>query len=134
MYGRMRMDAIKGWVVKMEKLLVVDDSEFMRKNLKDMLKDEGYEIILVNDGKEAIEQFKVEKPDLVLLDVIMPGMDGVTVLDSLKKINSDANVIMITADGQEATIKECQDLGAKGYILKPFVKTQVLNEVKKVLR
>ena len=81
-----------------------------------------------------VDPIFVADTDLVLLDVIMPGMDGVTVLDSLKKINSDANVIMITADGQEATIKECQDLGAKGYILKPFVKTQVLNEVKKVLR
>jgi len=117
----------------MKKILVVDDSEFMRIVLKNILKNEGYKIIETSDGKEAVEQFKVEKPDLVLLDIIMPKKDGVAVLDSLKKIDSDANVVMITAVGQETTIKECQDLGAKGYIIKPFDEKQVLDTVKKVL-
>ena len=117
----------------MKKVLVVDDSEFMRMVLKNILKEENYQIIETSDGTEAIEQFKVEKPDLVLLDIIMPKMDGVAVLDSLKKINSDANVIMITAVGQEQIMEECQKLGAKGYIVKPFDEKQVLEEVKKVL-
>ena len=116
----------------MKKVLVVDDSEFMRAVLKNILKHEGYEIIETGDGNEAIERFKVEKPDVVLLDIIMPKKDGVAVLDSLKKIDSDANVIMITAVGQEAIIKECQELGAKGYIVKPFDDKQVLDTVKKV--
>ena len=91
------------------------------------------EAVLDSFEYEAIEQFKVEKPDLILLDIIMPKMDGVAVLDSLKKINSDANVIMITAVGQEQIMEECQKLGAKGYIVKPFDEKQVLEEVKKVL-
>ena len=117
----------------MKKVLVVDDSEFMRMVLKNILKEKKYQIIETSDGPEAIEQFKVEKPDLVLLDIIMPKMDGVAVLDSLKKIKSDANVIMITAVGQEQTMEECKRLGAKGYIIKPFDEKQVLEEVKKVL-
>ena len=117
----------------MKKVVVVDDSEFMRAVLKGVLKQEDYEIIETGDGEEAVEQFKVEKPDLVLLDIIMPKKDGIAVLNSLKKINSDANVIMITAVGQEAIIKECQKLGAKGYIVKPFDEKQVLDTVKKVL-
>ena len=117
----------------MKKVLVVDDSEFMRQVLKNILKDEGYEIIETGDGEEAVEQFKVEKPDLVLLDIVMPKKDGVAVLGSLKKIDSDANVIMITAVGQESIIKDCQSLGANGYILKPFDEKQVLDTVKKVL-
>jgi two-component system chemotaxis response regulator CheY len=116
----------------MKKVLVVDDSGFMRQVLKNILK-EDYKIFETGNGKEAVEQFKVEKPDLVLLDIIMPKKDGIAVLDSLKKIDSDANVIMITAVGQEATIKECQKLGAKGYIIKPFDEKQVLDTVKKVL-
>lgn len=117
----------------MKKVLVVDDSEFMRQVLKNILKQEDYKIFETDNGKEAVEQFKVEKPDLVLLDIIMPKKDGIAVLDSLKKIDSDANVIMITAVGQEATIKECQKLGAIGYIIKPFDEKQVLDTVKKVL-
>ena len=109
----------------MKKLLVVDDSEFMRQVLKNILKPDY--------GEEALKQFNVEKPDLVLLDLIMPKKTGVAVLDSLKKIDSDANVIMITAVGQEAIIKECRELGAKGYIIKPFDGKQVLDTVKKVI-
>jgi two-component system chemotaxis response regulator CheY len=116
----------------MKKILVVDDSEFMRQVLKNILK-EDYEIIETGDGNEAVEQFKVEKPDLVLLDIIMPKKDGVAVLGSLKKIDSNANVIMITAVGQESIIKDCQNLGSKGYIVKPFDEKQVLDTVKKVL-
>ena len=116
----------------MKKLLVVDDSEFMRQVLKNILKPD-YEIIETSDGDEAVQQFKVEKPDLVLLDIIMPKKEGVAVLYSLKKIDSDANVIMITAVGQEAIIKECRELGAKGYIIKPFDGKQVLDTVKKVI-
>ena len=117
----------------MKKVLVVDDSEFMRMVLKNILKEQGYKIIETSDGTQAIEQFKVEKPDLVLLDIIMPKKDGVAVLGSLKQINSDANVIMITAVGQEQIIEECQNLGARGYIIKPFDEKQVLDEIKKVL-
>ena len=117
----------------MKKVLVVDDSEFMRMVLKNILKEQGYEIIETSDGTSAIEQFKVEKPDLVLLDIIMPKKDGVAVLDSLKQINSGANVIMITAVGQEQIMDECRRLGARGYIIKPFDEKQVLDEVRKVL-
>jgi two-component system, chemotaxis family, chemotaxis protein CheY len=117
----------------MKKILLVDDSEFMRAVLKNILKDQGYEILEIDDGEKAIEKFKVEKPDLVLLDIVMPKMDGVAVLHSLKDIDCEAKIIMISAVGQDSTIKECQDLGAKGFIVKPFDGTQVLEAVKKVL-
>jgi len=117
----------------MKKIFLVDDSEFMRAVLRNILKNEGYEILEISDGEQAIEQFKVAKPDLVLLDIIMPKKDGVEVLNSLKGIDSNVNVIMISAVGQEATIKKCQELGAKGFIVKPFDDQQVIDTVKKVL-
>jgi len=113
------------------KILLADDSAFMRKILKDILVGMGFSsFVEAGDGKEAIAQFEAEKPGLVLLDVIMPQMDGIEVL---KAIGQKANVIIVSAVGQEQMIEEAKGHGAKGYIVKPFDKKQVEEEVKKVL-
>lgn len=114
-----------------KKILVADDSAFMRKVLIDILNEAGYtNVIEVENGKEAVEQFNSQKPDLVLLDIIMPEMDGIEVL---KEIGKSANTIIISAIGQEGMINEAKAQGALGFIVKPFENSQVIEEVKKVL-
>lgn len=113
------------------KILMADDSAFMRKILKDILTDMGFSnFVEAENGKQAIEKFEVEKPDLILLDVIMPEMDGV---ETLKQIGKKTKVVMVTAIGQDSIIKESKDNGAVGYIVKPFEKEKVIEEINKVL-
>jgi len=113
------------------KILLVDDSAFMRNVLKNILQEAGYQnFIESSDGNEAIEKFKTEKPELLLLDIIMPVKGGEEVLEEIGK---DAKVIVISAVGQESVIEECKKKGASGYIVKPFDNEKVVAEVKKVL-
>lgn len=111
------------------KILIADDSQFMRKVLKDILVPEGYELIEAEDGKGTLEKFEQEKPDLVLLDIIMPEVDGIEVL---KKIGKSAKVIVVSAVGQEKMVEEAKQLGALDYIVKPFDNDKVLEAVRKV--
>ena len=117
-----------------KKILVVDDSLFMRMTLKDVLSKE-YEIVEADSGAKALEQFKKQKPDLVLLDIVMPKgeEEGVRVLQEIIKNNPEACVVMITAVGQEAIIVECKRLGAKDYIVKPFDEKMVAETVERCL-
>lgn len=116
---------------KIGKILTADDSAFMRKVLIDILKEAGAEVIIeASNGREAVEKFHSEKPDLVLMDIIMPEMDG---MEALKSIGKEAKVIMITAVGQEGVINEAKEHGAAGYILKPFDKVKVVEEITKVM-
>ena len=114
-----------------KKILIADDSEFMRNVLKDILKTSDYNnIIEADNGQTVIEKYKDESPDLILLDIIMPKVDGMSVL---KEIGRKANILVISAMGQEKTIEEAKNLGAKGFVVKPFDREKVIEEVKKVL-
>jgi two-component system chemotaxis response regulator CheY len=113
------------------KILIADDSVFMRKVVIETLKSAGYTTFIeAENGKQAIELFHSEKPSLILLDVIMPEMDG---LEVMKNIGTEANIIMVSAIGQEGIIEEALGLGAKGFLVKPFDKDKLVLEVKKVL-
>lgn len=113
------------------KILMADDSAFMRKILKDILESMGFtNFIEAENGLQAVEMFNSEKPDLVLLDVIMPEQDGI---ETLKKIGKEGNVLMISAIGQDSIIKDAKTNGAKGYIVKPFEKDKVVEEITKIL-
>ena len=116
----------------MKKILIADDSIFMRKMLKDILSKDNNIVEAVN-GKSALQQFKAEKPDLVLLDIIMPEgeEEGITVLGKIKRSDPDAKVVMITAVGQDAIVEQCKRLGALDYIVKPFDEKLVLDKVSK---
>jgi len=118
----------------MSKILIVDDSLFMRMILKDILSEE-HEIVEADSGHAALEQFGKENPDLVLLDIVMPDgeEEGVTVLRSIMEKNPEAQVVMITAVGQDAIIDQCRKLGAKDYIVKPFDSKQIAETVGKYL-
>ncbi len=118
----------------LKKILIIDDSLFMRTILKDYLPDE-YKVIEAASGSEAMEKFMKEKPDLTLLDIIMPDgeEEGLNVLRNIKKINPEANVVMVTAVGQKTVKDECAEMGVKDYILKPFDEKEIIEMVNKYL-
>ena len=119
----------------MAKILIADDSAFMRKVIRNALEKIGHkDIIEVANGTDAINKYKSDKPDLVLLDIIMPDVGGIDVLRSLIKIDKEIKVIMVTAVGQDAMVDECNQLGAKGYIIKPFDEKKIKEAIGNVLK
>ena len=116
----------------MVKVLILEDSGFMRKILKKIVMKIKPDAVIIeaSDAKTAVDKYNKEKPDLVLLDIILPGKDGVSALAQMK----GATAIMITAIGQEASIKEAKKLGAKEYIVKPFDNAKVEAAIRKYLK
>ena len=104
----------------MSKILVVDDEVKACKLLKRFLELKGYEVIVSNDGEDAIEKAKKEKPDAILLDIRMPGMEGTEVLKRIREFDKDVGIIMVTAVKEEATGKGALEAGADEYITKPI--------------
>ncbi|AKP41583.1 TPA: response regulator [Clostridioides difficile] len=117
------------------KILIVDDAIFMRMIIKEALSKSGYNnLIEANDGEEACNIFKYEKPDLMLLDITMPKKDGLEVLREIKKLDSSAKVVMCSAIGQENMIVEAIKLGALDFIVKPFKTETLVKVVNNVLK
>jgi len=115
----------------MNRVLIVDDGAFMRTLIKGMLVKHGYEIIgEAEDGLQGVEKYKALGPDLVTMDITMPHMDGIEALRNIMEIDSNANVIMISAMGQEVYIKEAIRLGAKSFVVKPFDEATLLSVLK----
>ena len=118
----------------MSKILLVDDAAFMRMMLKDILTKAGYDpIVEAENGLVAVEKYKEETPDLVIMDITMPEMDGIQAVKEIKKIAPSANIIMCSAMGQQAMVIESIQAGAKDFIVKPFQPDRVLEAVKKAL-
>lgn len=117
----------------MEKILIADDEQLMRQLVIDFLKPEGYEILEAVDGKEALDIYDKEHPDLVLLDVMMPGYDGWTVCREIRR-ESTVPIMMLTAKGEEIDQLFAYDLGADEYITKPFSPKILVAKIKALLR
>ena len=115
------------------KMLCVDDNEELRTNLAQQFVNEDFTVDTANDGEMALEKIKNNHYDIVLLDLKMPKMDGLTVLEELKKINKNPHVIMLTGVDDVQTAIECVKLGAKDYIQKPYDPQDLLHIVIKVL-
>ena len=116
------------------KVLIVDDSAFIRKVLKDILKEMGFfNFLEAENGKEALKIYKKEKPDLILLDIIMPILSG---LDFLKKIKKEdiKKIIVVSVVKDKIRRKKAKEIGVKHYISKPFRKESLLKEVNKILK
>ncbi len=117
----------------MSKVLVADDASFMRMIIRRILEKEGHEVIgEANNGAVCIERYKELTPDIVTLDITMPEMDGITALKSLMEYDPNANVIMISALGEEHMIREAIAIGAKNFIIKPFQEAQVVTVLRKL--
>jgi len=117
----------------MPKLLIIDDSGFQRNSIKQGLTVDGYEIIEAANGKEGIQRALDERPDFILLDMLMPDMNGVEVLTALKNEGMKVPVAIVTADIQETTEKTCMNLGAVGFVNKP-VKGDSLSSLRNIMK
>lgn len=116
------------------KILVVDDSAFTRQIVRNALNGKGFrEVIEAENGKEGLRKYETEKPDVVLLDMIMPGLEGTSVLKKIMNMDENAKVIMLSAVGQNKTMEMCNELGSVGYIVKPFDEKQLVDTVDEVL-
>ncbi|WP_430885970.1 response regulator [Fusibacter sp. JL216-2] len=115
------------------KVLIVDDSLFMRHFIKTaLLQLEIEEIIEAEDGYKAVELYQKHRPDLVLLDINMPHMNGIEALRAIRQIDTQAKIIMLSSMRNQRTVKESKSLGASAYMQKPFPKMQleeIVNEV-----
>ena len=118
----------------MAKILLVDDAAFMRKVIKDTLSKAGYtDLHEAVDGADAVEKFNSLKPDLVLMDITMPNMDGLEALKAIRAKDGSANVVMCSAMGQESMVMDAVRSGAKDFIVKPFKPDRVLKTVSNIL-
>ena len=111
------------------KILIVDDSSLSRRTLRRILEPAGYEVVEADDGMAALELYFLEKPDLVLLDLVMKGMYGLDVLVKLREMDPKTLVVVASADIQSSTRKMVDEAGALGFINKPFVAEQVITTV-----
>ena len=117
----------------MKKILVVDDERPISDIIKFNLTKEGYEVVTAFDGREALEQFEAEKPDLVILDLMLPELDGLEVAKEIRK-TSHTPIIMLSAKGEVFDKVLGLELGADDYIMKPFDSKELVARVKAVLR
>lgn len=114
--------------------MIVDDAAFMRMMLKNILTKGGYEICEeAQDGAQAVEKFSESSPDLIIMDITMPNMDGIEALKKIKSINAGAKVIMCSAMGQEAMVVEAIKSGAMDFIVKPFQGDRLLAAIARVM-
>jgi two-component system chemotaxis response regulator CheY len=115
-------------------ILIVDDAAFMRMMIKDILSKNGYTVAgEAENGKIAVDKYSEIKPDLVLMDITMPEMDGIQALKAIKASDPNAQIIMCSAMGQQAMVIEAIQSGAKDFIVKPFQAERVLEAVKKAI-
>lgn len=118
-----------------KKILIVDDAVFMRMKLKDILEKAGFEVVgEAQNGAEAIEIYKAERPDLVTMDITMPEVDGVTALKEIKAYDPNARIIMCSAMGQQSMVMEAIQSGALDFIVKPFDNERVIQSINKVIQ
>jgi len=117
----------------MSKVLIVDDAAFMRISIKNMLTKNGYEIIgEAENGAIGVELYKELQPDIVTMDITMPEMSGLDALKEIIKTDPQAKVVMVSAMGQEAMVREAIVSGAKGFIVKPFKEEGIIAAIKKL--
>jgi two-component system chemotaxis response regulator CheY len=120
----------------MAKILLVDDAAFMRMMIKNSLTKGGfgdYEYVEAQDGAEAVRKYEEESPDLVIMDITMPNMDGLQALKKIRGAHADAKVVMCTAMGQESMVVDAIKSGAKDFIVKPFNAERITSTVKTIL-
>ena len=118
-----------------KRILIVDDESDYLNLMSLSLKKNGYEIFIALDGEAAVEAVKEKKPDLILLDVKMPGMNGHETLERIRKVRSglDIPIIFLTADSRYRSAEDVAHLSAQGYFLKPFDSKELLSKIRQCL-
>ena len=117
----------------MKRVLIVDDAAFMRMSIRKMLEENGFEIVgEAENGLMAIEKYQELQPEVVTMDITMPEIDGLEALRQIKKIDPAASIVMVSALGQEARMKEAIIYGAKGFIVKPFKEEIIVSALAKL--
>jgi two-component system chemotaxis response regulator CheY len=112
------------------RVLIVDDSALARRNLRQILEPAGYEVSEADDGLNAIERYSLDRPDVVLLDLVMRGMYGLDVLRKLRELDPRACVLVVSADVQDSSHELVEQAGARGFVNKPFDRDQILGAVR----
>jgi len=118
----------------MERILIIEDEMAMRRALEDVLVAEGYRVLTAEDGERGLERAIAEKPDLVLLDIMMPKLDGYAVCEELRRLANPVPILMLTAKGQVEDRVAGLDVGADDYLVKPFSTEELLARVRALLR
>ena len=118
-----------------KRVLIADDAAFMREMLREILSEAGYSVVAeAADGDTALSAFREHQPDVVTLDIVMPGKSGLEVLREMIALDPGACIVMCSALGQEALVMEALESGAKEYIIKPFKPDQVLGALAKAVQ
>jgi len=119
--------------ITMAKVLIVDDAAFMRISIKNMLTKNGYEVVgEAENGAIGVDMYKELQPDIVTMDITMPEMSGLDALKEITKVDPQAKIVMVSAMGQEAMVREAIVSGAKGFIVKPFKEEGIIAAIKKL--
>jgi len=113
-------------------ILVVDDDEGIQKMFKFLLESYDYRVIQATSGEEALEKYGESKPDLVIMDILMPEIDGVKTTKKLLRQDKNAKIVVVTAVGKPGLEKNCIKAGAKAFLMKPFKIDELLNVIQKV--
>ena len=115
------------------KILLVDDSGLARRSMRAILEPAGYSVVEAEDGMSALERYFLEKPDLVLLDLVMRGMNGLDVLTKLHELDGAARVVVVSADIQDSSREMAESGGASGFVTKPVDRAAILKVIADVL-
>ena len=116
-----------------QRVLIVDDSALSRRTLRQILEPEGYDVVEAEDGLIALERYFLDKPDVVLLDLVMKGMYGLEVLTKLRELDAEAKVVVVSADIQTSSKEMVEQAGAKAFVNKPFDRAEILSALSGVL-
>jgi two-component system chemotaxis response regulator CheY len=115
------------------KILIVDDSALSRRTLRQILEPAGYSVTEAEDGLNALERYFLDKPDVVLLDLVMKGMYGLDVLTKLRELDGNAKVVVVSADVQTSSQELAEQAGGSAFVTKPFDKAEILRTLQAVL-
>jgi len=115
------------------RVLIVDDSALSRRSLRQILETAGCEVVEAEDGLVALERYFLEKPDVVMLDLVMRGMYGLDVLQKLRELDGEARIVVVSADIQSSSRELAEQAGAKAFVNKPFDKAEILGALSTAL-